>query len=188
MVKKKPVTTLYFFVFVIIVALVLFIAAYAALTEERYMVKEEHPVDDPILGVKLSEQLEYNTEFCANKLTRLITEIHFIESEISGEEEVLSMEKAIEEEEEKVLGLEEVELQELMVDFDLYKIKCEEFTNQPTEEICNDFLPEAERYLSSWQQRADEAPTFFAKMKIVIKELRIAKRINNELQDICAEV
>jgi geranylgeranyl pyrophosphate synthase len=87
--------------------------------------------------------LVYGTEFCANKLSNLAHDIHFIERDIKEEKELMKKESAVAKEEEKVIAIEQEELNKLKSEFQKYKDLCDEFDQNPTEELCSQFLKDA---------------------------------------------
>lgn len=172
---KRTKTLLIIILIVVILALIFFGAR-----EEPYLVK-----DDPLAENRMLEQnLEYSTQFCAQKLNLLLEEIHFIESEITSEEDIL-VDKTIEQQEEKVIAIEKRELQEVKDEFNEYKEKCDEFEISRDLETCTQFLEESKRIVDTFQEQVDQKG-FFEGMDIRFKDLRIAKNSYAEMKRICA--
>ncbi|MBU1704456.1 MAG: hypothetical protein KJ922_03760, partial [Nanoarchaeota archaeon] len=78
--KAKPKNTHYLIIAVSAVVIALLI--YTSITTDRLQVQE---YDGYFVGTPLisqGETLIYNNEFCANKLTGLAHEVHFIENDL----------------------------------------------------------------------------------------------------------
>jgi len=181
--KKRQITDLQFKVSLVIVVLLVFVVFYFAFVEDRFTVSEENLGEQPLI----KDHLTYKTEFCANRLTELAHEVHFLEREIKSEKDILGDEALVKEQEQKVIQIEQRELQEVKAEFESYESKCDQFDENPTTEICATFLQEAKDHLNIAQKNADES-TGLEHFEITIKELRNAHRIYEGMQEVCVNL
>ncbi|PIN87415.1 hypothetical protein COV12_04145 [Candidatus Woesearchaeota archaeon CG10_big_fil_rev_8_21_14_0_10_32_24] len=178
--KKRQITDFQFKLGLTILILLIIIIFYFVFVAERFTIKEDSIGQEPLL----EKQISYNTEFCANRLTELAHEIHFLEKEIISEKEILGAEGLVKDQEQKVITIEQRELQEVKDEFEKYKSICDQFDENPTSEICVTFLQEAKDKLDIAQKNVDES-TGLKHIEITLKELRNTKRIYEGMNNIC---
>jgi len=181
--KKRQITDLQFKAGLVIVVLLVFALFYFAFVQDRFTVKEDGVGQEPLI----KDHLSYETEFCANRLTELAHEVHFLEKEIKSEKEILGEEELVQEQEQKVIQIEQRELQEVKTEFENYESMCDQFDVNPTTELCATFLQEAKDHLDVAQKNADKS-TGVEHIGIVIKELRNAHRIYEGMEEVCANI
>jgi len=181
--KKRQITDLQFKAGILIIIVLIMALFYFAFMQERFAVRENSIGQEPLI----KNHLDYETEFCANRLTRLVNEIHFLQKETKTEENILGEEVILQEQETKGITTEQRELQEVNVEFETYKAMCDQFDENPTAELCTAFLQEAKDYYEVAQKNAEDT-IGLQHVEILIKDLREAKRIYAELQDVCASV
>jgi hypothetical protein len=168
----------------VVVAILLFSALiYFSINYSIHEVHEDTFAETPLISP--NQALEYKTEFCANKLTALIHETHFFEKDISAGEEIKEKDTLIQKEEIEVISLEQRELEEVKEEFESYKLICDDFDEQPTKELCEQFLTEAKADLELAQQNAESSDGVLSWIETSHKNLRRANRIYNELNKTC---
>ncbi len=181
--KKRQITNLQFKITIGIFLFLIIALFYLGFIENRFMVKEDW-VGQELLT---KDHLSYDTEFCANKLTQLVHEFHFLDMDIKSEKAQLGTEELLKEQEKEVIQIEQRELNEVKEEFYDYVKLCDEFDNNPTFEICDVFLQEAKDDLDVAQKNADES-TGIKHIKITIKSLRNANRIYKGLKVACSNL
>jgi len=118
--KKRQITDFQFKVGLVVGTLLVVALLYFAFIQDRFTVREDGIGQEPLI----KDHLSYETEFCANRLTELAHEVHFLEKEITSEKEMLGEEELIQKQEEKVITNEQWELQEIKDEFEVYTSKC----------------------------------------------------------------
>ena len=176
--KKRQITDLQFKAGILVAILLIVGLFYFAFIQERFVVKQDN-LEEALL---VKDHLSYETEFCANKLTELTHEAHFLQK-ISTEKTVLG-EELVPKQDAEVIIIEQRELQEINEEFNSYKLMCDQFDENPTAELCTIFLEDAKSYFELAQKNADET-TGIEHFEILIKELRNSKRIYEGLQEVC---
>jgi len=183
MTKKKEFTKTQIKIVSFVVVLLFVVLIYFAINYDIHEVQEDSLAETSLISP--NQALEYNTEFCANKLTELIYEVHFFEKDIFVGEEISEKNILVQNEEKEIISIEKRELEEVKEEFENYKRLCDEFDVQPTGELCKQFLAEAKVNLERSQQNLESSDSILSWMEISHKELRRANRIYNELNDEC---
>jgi hypothetical protein len=143
MIKKiRQIIETKFKIIIVIMTALFVVLLYYGIMHDRFQVHESNGIFAENQLIK-NQPLVYGTEFCANKLSNLAHDIHFIERDIKEEKELMKKESAVAKEEEKVIAIEQEELNKLKSEFQKYKDLCDEFDQNPTEELCSQFLKDA---------------------------------------------
>jgi len=168
----------------VVVAILIFSALiYFSINYTIHSVHENSLVGTPFISP--DQALEYQTEFCANKLTELVHEAHFFEKDISVGKEFSEKDNLIQGEESEVIFIEQRELEKVKEEFESYRLLCDEFDEQPTEELCKQFLSESNADLEISQQNVESSKGILSWIATSHKDLRRSKRIYNELNEMC---
>ena len=178
--KERRITDLQFKIGIAVIVLLIIGLFYFGFLEDRLIVKE----GDPGEQLLVKDHLSYKTEFCANRLTELAHEVHFLEEKIETEREILGEEQILKEEEQTIIQIEQRELQEVKEEFEKYESMCNQFDENVTDEFCVIFLQEAKDHFELTQKNADES-TGLKHVEITIKNLRNAHRIYKGMQEVC---
>ncbi len=185
--KRRRVTDFHFNMGLIVIIIAIIILIYfITINNERFIVH-----DEPYSGTQIippDDYLSYKTEFCANKITQLIHEIHFLEKDMTLQKKILQGDEIISKEEGKIIEVEQREIKEVKQEIEEYKELCKQFDEQPTLQLCNQFLQEARRNFELAQKNAEVARNIIVWAKISMNNLRQAKRIYKELQYECAQL
>ena len=95
--------------------------------------------------------------------------------------------KHIEEGEKKVIQIEQREIPKVKAEFDRYKEMCDQFDINPTEELCTQFLDEANNNLELVRENAEalESKGIIEQIRMQLHDLRKAERVYENLQIRC---
>jgi hypothetical protein len=178
--KKIELTDLQFGFSILVIILLIIGLVYFAVLQDRFKVIEGGIGQDSFI----KDNLDYNTEFCANRLTELAHEAHFLQKDINSKEEILGQEELVLSQEQDVIQIEQRELKEIQNEFEKYINLCDEFDKKPTKKTCTIFLQESNAKLDLAQKSADQT-TGIEHFEIILKNLRNANRIYDGLQNIC---
>jgi hypothetical protein len=177
--KGKKARTL---VYISLTAILLGALFYFSVLEDLLSVK------DTSAGTSLlatNRPVYYSNEFCASRLTDLIHEYHFLESDIRKEEELLGGEEILSANESEVIKIEQRELKIIEKEFFRYKSLCDSFEENPTPELCSMFLEETSTILERAKQNAENAMDTVSWIKYALKDLQKAQRMYNGIKAIC---
>lgn len=180
MVKKTTEQAIIILIIFAVVVAVL-VLSYVGNQANLHTMKEDPAVADPYF----KETVKYNTEFCAYKLNNLLEELHFVEDTIEEEKKILGTEDVVEQQEERVIGIETGEITDIKEEFERYKNLCDQLDAQKDAEICAAFLEETQQEIDSTEEKKDAATGFTEKAGVIFKELRTAKRMHKEMQKFC---
>ncbi|MFH1682236.1 MAG: hypothetical protein ABIA37_00415 [Candidatus Woesearchaeota archaeon] len=167
--------------FIGIISVIIIGIFYFGAYEDKYSVKESQVV----LNKLLEQPLTYNNEFCAKKLTNILTELHFLEQELNKEQELLAKDEAVQAEEPSIIKLEDKEIEEIKAEFDQYRLWCDLFEQNASSELCTLFLDDSANNTRSIQQQIDLTESFWERLNLKMKELSDAKRMDQELKQRC---
>ncbi len=187
--KTKSITNNPFTSGLIIVLIIIFILISISEIHKRFAVRESDDfVKNPIITPGTT--LAYNTEFCANKLSDLAHEIHFLEKDIKQQEKIEEDLMMLPELEGEVIKIEQREISVIRDEFNTYKKLCDQLDKTPTNELCSRFLQEAKQDLTLAQQNAKALAneSFFEKLGPHAHNLRKTQRVYSGLQEQCKGV
>jgi hypothetical protein len=190
MVKKiKQITKTQFHLGIVVIILLFIGLLCFSIINNRFRVKEDSTfVKNALTSPK--HPLSYKTEFCASKLTDLAYEIHFLEKDISEQEQLIEKDGSLLKDERAVIEIEQREMSAVRKEFDEYRILCRQFDESPTPELCGQFLEEAKHYLDLAQEnaKAEESKGIIELSLLSFHDLGKSKRIYEGIQTKCIGV
>ena len=184
--KIKQITETQFRMGIAIIIILFVVLFYYAVLHDRLQVREsDRFLENRIISP--DHPLSYETEFCASKLTNLAHEIHFIGQEVEQQKNLVEIDDPIEEGEKKIIKIEQREITEVKAEFERYKDMCDQFDINPTKELCNQFLDEANNKLELVRENAEalKSKGILDQIQIQLYDLRKADRIYENLQVKC---
>lgn len=189
MVKKRGLKGSHFTVGIIGLVVVIIVLFSIVALNRRFAVTEgEGIVDNPIIAP--GEPLSYKTEFCANKLTDLAHEIHFLEKDIARQKSIEEELMLLPEMEGEVISIEQREISIIRDEFDEYKGLCDQLDKEPTADLCERFIDEAKQELDLAQENAAELEnkSFLERLEPHAHNLRTSQRVYLGLKEHCRGV
>ncbi|MFQ5621723.1 MAG: hypothetical protein ACE5FT_07880, partial [Candidatus Nanoarchaeia archaeon] len=188
MTRAKKLTKKQFNMRLIVSILLVIGLIYFMAVQDIYGVSEDGLfVEHSIISPK--HPINYNTEFCAGKLSDLAHEIHFLEEDIGEQEDILRKFGKQIHEELNVIQLEQREKEAIREEFDEYRLLCDQFDKKPTPELCNRFLNESAQHLEVTIEslKALQSRDLLDELELVFHDSRKAIRIYKNLRAVCAD-